>query len=196
MPNTAKPKSHDAPPLVLAPNTPNSRFPLADMVSRLDEAVASFDQPSMDGVNSYFVSWAARQAGLKVALSGLGSDELFGGYTAFRATSKVARVAACRALFPGRSANSPPPSSSHATYRRSPDVFRKALPRGSIRSFFRRLIFSRGAFHSGTVAGRLRRRHRVDELPWTEWLATNAARNRRLWIHSRRSPGWSFVRIW
>ena len=50
-----------------------------DMLARLGEAISAFDQPSMDGVNSYFVSWAARQAGLKVALSGLGGDEMFGG---------------------------------------------------------------------------------------------------------------------
>src|SRR3984893_13748574 len=37
------------------------------MVSRLDEAVSALDQPSMDGINTYFVSWAAREAGLKVA---------------------------------------------------------------------------------------------------------------------------------
>lgn len=42
------------------------------------------DQPSIDGVNSYFVSKAAVQAGLKVAISGLGGDELFGGYPSFR----------------------------------------------------------------------------------------------------------------
>ena len=71
------------------------------MVARLDEAVASFDQPSMDGINTFFVSWAARQAGLKVALlSGLGSDELFGGYTSFRATSQVARLAAVARCVP------------------------------------------------------------------------------------------------
>ncbi len=71
-----------------------------EMVARLDEAVAAFDQPSMDGINSYFVSWAARQAGLKVALSGLGSDELFGGYATFQNTASIERVAALARLLP------------------------------------------------------------------------------------------------
>ena len=44
----------------------------------------AMDQPSIDGVNSWFVSKVAHEAGLKVAVSGVGGDELFGGYGLFR----------------------------------------------------------------------------------------------------------------
>ncbi len=49
----------------------------------LPRLLADMDQPSIDGINTWFVSRAAAETGLKVAVSGLGGDELFGGYPSF-----------------------------------------------------------------------------------------------------------------
>ncbi len=49
----------------------------------LPKILEAMDQPSIDGINVWFVSKAAKEAGLKVALCGLGGDELFGGYPSF-----------------------------------------------------------------------------------------------------------------
>jgi asparagine synthase (glutamine-hydrolysing) len=72
-----------------------------DMLARVDEAISALDQPTMDGINTYFVSWAAREVGLKAALSGLGSDELFGGYRTFSDTPKLARLELLSRFVPG-----------------------------------------------------------------------------------------------
>jgi asparagine synthase (glutamine-hydrolysing) len=64
-----------------------------DMLGRLGEAVGALDLPTMDGINTYFVSASAREAGLKVALSGLGGDEVFGGYKSFTRTPQYQRLA-------------------------------------------------------------------------------------------------------
>ncbi len=54
-----------------------------DFGSDIDNALNSLDQPTFDGINTYFVSKAVREAGITVALAGTGGDELFGGYKSF-----------------------------------------------------------------------------------------------------------------
>lgn len=55
----------------------------AEFAQDLDQVLAAMDQPSIDGINAWFVSKAAAEQGLKVMLSGIGGDELFGGYPSF-----------------------------------------------------------------------------------------------------------------
>lgn len=91
--------------------TANDEVPLARDIARLYEAdhnvrwvtaaefsasaeriLEDMDQPSVDGINTWFVSKAAHECGLKVVVSGLGGDELLAGYSTFRTVPKTRRL--------------------------------------------------------------------------------------------------------
>jgi asparagine synthase (glutamine-hydrolysing) len=163
--------------------TEHREYALSDqeMVTRLDEAVASFDQPSMDGVNTYFVSWAARQGGLKVALSGLGSDELFGGYASFRDTSRVARLATMARFLPR-------PLRKVAADKMQASKILKLSPDASLKAFAAWLdpdslphpyFFTRTLFTPQVVASLLGENGKSwNDTSWGRWLS-GAARQAR-----------------
>ena len=62
------------------------------LIEMLPAAIAAIDQPTMDGINTFVVSKAVKNAGITVALSGLGGDELFAGYPSFRRAVRLARI--------------------------------------------------------------------------------------------------------
>ncbi len=70
----------------------------SDFQDEYQKLCAAMDQPSIDGVNTYFVSKVTAETGLKVAMSGLGGDEIFGGYPSFR---EVPRLAGTLGKIPG-----------------------------------------------------------------------------------------------
>jgi asparagine synthase (glutamine-hydrolysing) len=64
-----------------------------DVLATLPEALSAMDQPTIDGVNTWMISSKARSEGLKVALSGLGADEMFAGYSNFRRVPQMEKAA-------------------------------------------------------------------------------------------------------
>jgi asparagine synthase (glutamine-hydrolysing) len=64
----------------------------ARVAADLPKLLGSFDQPTGDGINTYYASQTARAGGVTVALSGLGGDELFGGYPSFRDLPRLQRL--------------------------------------------------------------------------------------------------------
>ena len=64
----------------------------SDFHEEISTILSRMDQPSTDGVNTYFVAKFAAERGIKVALSGLGGDEIFGGYPSFTQVPLLAKT--------------------------------------------------------------------------------------------------------
>lgn len=64
----------------------------ADVIADLPRAMEAMDQPTVDGINTWYVSREARRSGLKVSLSGVGGDEIFAGYPSFRYVPYLSRL--------------------------------------------------------------------------------------------------------
>jgi asparagine synthase (glutamine-hydrolysing) len=76
--------------------TEHHEIPLSEwsLLQMLPQALDAMDQPTIDGINTYVISKAVSEAGIKVALSGLGGDELFAGYPSFRRARQFRNLSA------------------------------------------------------------------------------------------------------
>jgi asparagine synthase (glutamine-hydrolysing) len=59
------------------------------LLEEIPYVLDSLDQPTVDGVNTYVIARAAKEAGVTVALSGLGGDEIFAGYSSFLSVPRM-----------------------------------------------------------------------------------------------------------
>jgi asparagine synthase (glutamine-hydrolysing) len=128
-----------------------------ELLDDIEHVLAAMDQPTVDGFNTFVVSRAARQAGLTVALSGLGGDELFGGYRSFRdvplATS-VRRLLPFSVRFPNGTARWAARFGGRATAKALELV---ARPASTVESYLLRrelfLLPERRSLHDATWSG-------------------------------------------
>ncbi len=74
----------------------------SEFLKDIPAAIAAIDFPSGDGPNTYAVSKAAKEAGITVAISGLGGDELFAGYPVFQYMTSIEKSFALKLSYPLR----------------------------------------------------------------------------------------------
>lgn len=105
----------------------------------LPDILEAMDQPSSDGINTYFICKYAKEFGLKAVFSGLGADELFGGYQSFYRTSTVQAISKL-------------PNFALAIAGIFPDDKRKRLSFLSLKNGLGEYLFNRGFFTPVQVA--------------------------------------------
>jgi asparagine synthase (glutamine-hydrolysing) len=105
--------------------------------------LASMDQPTIDGVNTWFVAKAAAEVGLKVAISGVGGDELFAGYPSFNQVPRMSSLLRWPAAVPGLAAGIRLFGKASGVVRRRPKLLGLLEYGGSFAGayFLRRALF-------------------------------------------------------
>ena len=73
-----------------------------DFEETLDDFFESMEQPTIDGFNTFFVSKYAKEFGLKVWLSGVGGDEMFGGYSSFKQLKPRSKLSTILQMIPDK----------------------------------------------------------------------------------------------
>jgi asparagine synthase (glutamine-hydrolysing) len=114
-----------------------------EFLSDVPRILEAMDQPTVDGINTWFASKAAAERGYKVALSGVGGDELFYGYSLFRELPRLARLGRIAAHLPFAKTLLALPFQLLAQYRHQPKAAFVPEYMGSIEGwyFLRRCLF-------------------------------------------------------
>lgn len=105
----------------------------------LPDVIKAMDQPTVDGINTYFISRCAKEYGLTAVLSGLGADEFFGGYPSFK-------------LSKGYSLLTKVPGSLLNAFKHSPDYRVKKIGYASFKNNIGEYLMYRGLFAPQSIA--------------------------------------------
>ena len=151
-------------------------FTYKEFTKNFDKILSAMDQPSTDGINSWFVSKCAKETGIKAVLSGLGADELFGGYPSF---NRMQTLAILKKL----------PKSFLRLAENHPESKIKRLSYLSYDNPIGEYLFLRGFYTPQTIAGILDADYKevdnvLSDFPTDEGVKSLVGGNRASWLES------------